>query len=60
MINEIQKKQVMLGDDLTTQWVITNPDGFVVWATFDKKIAQRKQYIIDENKLQETPTKSKD
>lgn len=37
----------MLGDELTTQWIIMNSDGFVIWATFDKKVAIKKKEILD-------------
>ena len=45
-MKKVQEHQVMLGDDLTTQWTITNADGFVVWATFDRKVADKNKEIL--------------
>lgn len=45
-MEKVQEKQVMLGDELTTQWSITNADGFVIWATFDRKVADKKKEIL--------------
>jgi len=47
----IQERKVLLGDDLTTQWVIEDKNGFIIWDTFDKKIMLKQKEIIKKRDL---------
>ena len=49
-MNEIQRKEVLLGDEKAIQWIIEDNNGFIIWSTFDKDVMVHKQKIIDSKK----------
>lgn len=38
----------MLGDTLTKMWCVENSDGFIIWSSFDYKVALKQQKIIED------------
>jgi len=46
-MNEIQRKEVLLGDEKAIQWIIEDKNGFIIWSTFDKEIMLKQQLIIE-------------
>jgi len=46
-MNEIQRKEVLLGDEKAIQWIIEDKNGFIIWSTFDKAVMLKQQLIIE-------------